>query len=72
MQFGDLSTIFWTLCLSHMMLSIIVKNKAVDTVEGYRKYYCMFAYGVPVLVAILPVLVSIGREDKVYGDGYLW
>lgn len=75
MQWGDLSSIFWTVMISLNLLFIMYWKKAVDDVKRYEKWYITICYLAPIPMSILPLFIgrtASGQFQSMYRDSDLW
>jgi hypothetical protein len=77
MQWGDLSSIFWTVMISLNLLFIMYFKKALEDVKRYEKFYMVFCFIVPIPMGLVPVFMGRMNDAgtkylRVYGDADLW
>ncbi|KAJ3162853.1 hypothetical protein HDU86_003828 [Geranomyces michiganensis] len=73
MQEGDLSSLTWTAILAANLLLVVFFRGRTDTIRKYELRLALFAYGWPLIFALLPLVIR-GTEagGPLYGDSNLW
>jgi hypothetical protein len=68
-----LSSVFWTFCISAFCYTCIASLNSVHHLNYLQKFYHAFAWGVPLILAILPMTFnSIFQSGPGYNNSTLW
>ncbi|KAJ3144622.1 hypothetical protein HDU89_008127 [Geranomyces variabilis] len=74
MQEGDLSSLTWTAILAANLLLVVFFRGRTDTIRKYELRLALFAYGWPLIFALLPLVIkgTAAGGQRLYGDSNLW
>ncbi|RKP07306.1 hypothetical protein THASP1DRAFT_24525 [Thamnocephalis sphaerospora] len=72
-QVGDLSTIFWTLCIAISLYLIMFRGWSIpQTTRLHKRHYMAFCTSVPLLVGLVPLALRDSSGRPFYGESNLW
>ena len=72
MQFGDLSSVFWTAAMSCNLFLVLFFTRSARDLVSLEKWYFFICFGIPFALAFAPIFIWNAERKLAYGKDVLW